>query len=222
MMDESEEYPPSTLSMKDRLPSTVAADCGCSLTICHNSVIDYPNPKAHFQDSLLRAVQDFSMDDNVRSSFCRVLDLKVHSSINGRTLLNFLPDHWADKFRRVIDGEPYPMDEKSQIYRLLSLQEPSEAECNAWALESTANADLSRHHEAEAYSYGSSSQYGTPNSLWQSDISQRNYLGEIPQGQISLRNSEGLPSTSYFSGGYSENQAAQQERRVRFIDYSES
>lgn len=196
--------------MDNPLPLTIAADCGCSLTACHEAIIQSPNPRQHIQTGIRLVMEHEFMADDVRVGFCRMLDLKEQVLTNeGRNLWVMLPDNWEKTFRRAIREEPASFDEKLQVYRLLGMGKPSAAERNSWALASAAQSGMPYDHETENYVSGSLLQHPPLSLQWTSNTPHRGQFGDPAPNPLSMHNPPGSSGSGRFPEGWSNDPASQ-------------
>ena len=95
---------------------------------------------------------EYSMTDDERVGFCRILDLKEDVSPDRHRPINTLPHRWQYIFKHVIRQVPNTSaDEKAQIYRSMGLGDPPTEEFNLWVRSTAASFGVSDGHGTENY-----------------------------------------------------------------------
>ena len=210
--------------MENRLPHTIAADCGCSLTACHDGIVQSPDPRSHLQTNVEQVMQEYSMTEAERIGFCRMLDLKDHLWPDGRRLDDILPDRWQYIFKHVIRQVPSTsVDEKAHIYRLLGLGDPPAEERDLWAARNKA-ANFSMPDAQIISAPGAASPLPTypPGPQWVSDVSCRDNSGDSAQGNVSLYDFQRFLGISNYHEAPSSYDELQIQRHGTFQDYSQT
>ena len=204
--------------MENRLPHTITADCSCSLTACHDGIAQSLDPRSHLQTNMEQVMREYSMTDDERVGFCRMLDLKEHVWPDGRRLYDILPDRWQYIFKHVIRQVPSTsVDEKAHIYRLLGLGDPPVEERDLWAAQNqAANFSMPDAQVISAPGPAPPLQTYPPGPQWISDVSSRD---NPAQGNVSLYDSQGFLGTSNCHEAPSNHDELQIRPHGTFQDY---
>ena len=117
------------------------ADCGCSLTACHDGPVASPVPMIHQQAVLGPEIQRrYGGSDNRGAwvGFRRLLGLEGEGDLTAEEGFALrsnlaLPDDWKALIRGAVRDDPHmDCDEEKDFYRVLDLGVPSPGETAAW------------------------------------------------------------------------------------------